>query len=89
MWVLIEFSLSLRIGLENLAVIMFSDLSETYTVSHTRNKPKAEFKVVSLKAKKWSTEKIKITLSIPSEDYEEVFILEVWYEDDSFVLYGR
>lgn len=52
MWVLIGFSLSLRIDLKNLAVIMFSELSETFTVSHTRNKPNTEFKVVALKTKK-------------------------------------
>lgn len=77
MWVLIGFSLSLRIDLKNLAVIMFSELSEAFTVSHTRNKPNTEFKVVALKTKKWSTEKIQITQSTPSGDYQEVSILGV------------
>lgn len=46
------FSLSLRIDLGNVEVILFSDLSETFMVSHTRNEPKTEFKAVSLKTKK-------------------------------------
>lgn len=52
MWVLTAFSFSFRIDLENLAVIMFSDLSEIFPVSHTRNKSMTAFKAFSLKAKK-------------------------------------
>lgn len=77
MCVLTGFSLSLKIDLENLAMITFSDLSETFTISHTRNKSMTEFKVMSLKTKKRSTEKIQITQTIPSGDKQEVFILKV------------
>lgn len=77
MWVLIGFSLSLRVDLENLAVITFSDLSKVFTVSCTRNKSTTEFKVVSLRTKKRSTEKIQITQPVPSGDSQELFILEM------------
>lgn len=77
MWVLTGFSFSLRTDLENLAVIMFSNFSEIFTVSQTRNKSMTAFKAVSLKTKKQSTGKIWITpQTIPSGDYQEVFILE-------------